>query len=1096
MSAMVIPALLSVLSFVPRPSGEGLFVGALCRGGQGTNAYLYLTVSTRGLAVERGDVLVYRVFLPPWEKSAKGGVDCTCEGGANLRDSGARDQNGLSAHGDTDLSKFALGKWYERRIPLDRLAGKRVLRWDLHFEADEPGLHAQVLGGVWVERAGGKRVEIFLPGKDKPPLSQAARNSYSPYVLARVVTGEALQDGKTLEKLRVRALRFARLGGTATGFHEILETLRRFSVLDGKKRFLSLLEGMKPLPDPTAFQGTPADYIALVKDREKALAPLSPWIRSYRVHLVGHAHIDLQWLWRWDETIQVIRKTFAGALRHMREDKEFTYTQSSPAMYLACERHFPRLFREIQKRVAEGRWEIVGGRWCEGDENIISSESHARHFLYGQRYFLERFGKASTVGWEPDTFGHPATTPAIQRLGGQRFFYFCRGGRGKPLFRWKAPSGRKILAFDQQALGGWYLGPIRMEDFRESLRMRKETGAPVSVWVYGVGDHGGGPTDKDLKTARFLMERPELPRVRFSTARDFFEDLEKNVDQGKAPLLEGELNPVFPGCYTSHGDVKRMNRAMERELLRAEAVSAAAAMAGAAYPARIFRDVWRDVLWAHHHDTMGGTGIHESYVRVRMLFHRNQATLRELEEKALRFLAGRVKGKQKARDVPVLVFNPLCFRRAAAVEIPDDRRFPEGELAARGPGGKVLPVQRTPEGTLLFVAPDLPSLGYRVYRIGPAPKPWRPAGWKAEVSREGDHLWGGDFEVVLDRKGGGIERLGWKGEDRIPPGKKAFRLEMLLEGPGGSNAWNYGKVVGSRPIDPVRPLEVLEKGPVRARVAWESVSGATRLRREVLLYRGLPWVELRVRVDWNERPGKKDPRAWLQACFPVDTGKNPKYVSSIPFGQVERPLDGKEMPALRWVDLSGERGGLALFNDSRHGHEVTAEGIRISVMRETTYPDFDPNPGRHLVRLALFPHRKGSPGGAGAPRAAQSFDTPPLAWVLGGEETFGEDPGKAKRPAPALPDSFSFLSIRDEGVEATGFKGGEDGGVLVRFFDVLGKARPVRLEFGFPVASFHETDFVERPLLVERIRRVDEKTLEVQTGPWSIHSVWVRQGDQ
>ncbi len=1085
---MFFSGLLFFLSFFPLVGGKGLFVAALSRGGQGTNAYLYVTLSTKSLVLGKGDVLVYRVFLPPWERSGKGGLDATCAGGADLRDSGARDQNGLSAHGDADLSRFALGKWYERRIPLDRLEGKKILRWDLQFEADPPGIHAQVLGGAWVEHPGGRRTEIFDPEKGIPPLRVAARNAYSPYFLARLVAGAALARKGVLEKLREEASRFARLGGRAAGFQEILDTLRRFAEVDGKTRFLSLLGGVKPLPDPAVFKGTPGEFLALVKEREKELAPLVPWIRSYRVHLVGHAHIDLQWLWCWDETIGVVRKTFGGALRHMREDPDFTFTQSSPALYLACEEHFPRLFGEIQKRVAEGRWEIAGGRWCEGDENIISSESHARHFLYGQRYFLERFGKASVVGWEPDTFGHPATTPAIQRAGGQRFFYFCRGGKGRPLFRWKAPGGKKILAFDQQALGGWYLGPVRLKDFRESLGMREKTGSRASLWVYGVGDHGGGPTDRDLRTARFMMERPELPEVRFSTARAFFEEVEKNLDPRKTPVLEGELNPVFPGCYTSHADVKWMNRAVERELARAEAAAAAAALAGAAYPGRTFRDAWRDVLWAHHHDTLGGTGIHASYERVRMLFHRNLATLREVEERALGFLAGRVKRKKEGKGVPVLVFNPLCFRRTAPVEIPDDRRFPEGELAALAAAGERVPVQRTPEGTFLFVVPGLPSLGYQVYRIVRAGGPGTVPRRGVSVSKEGDLLWGGDLEVVLDRQGGGIERLGWKGRERVPPGKKAFSLEMLLEGPGGSNAWNYGKVVGSRPFEPARPLEVLEKGPVRVRVAWESVSGPTRVRREVLLYRGLPWVELRVRVDWNERPAKNEPRAWLRAFFPLETGPDPEYLSSIPFGEVERPLDGREMPALRWVDLSGGRGGAALFNDSRHGHGVTAGGIHLSLMRATTYPDFDPNPGRHWVRLALFPHGKGSPGERGVPRSAQSFEVPPLVRVLDGGSGEGEVPG---RGASLLPPSFSFVSTRDEGVEVTGVKKGEEGGFLVRFFDLLGKARPVRFRFAFPLESFRETDFVERPV-PGRLREVDRRTLEVQVGPFSIHSLLVR----
>ena len=142
-------------------------------------------------------------------------------------------------------------------------------------------------------------------------------------------------------------------------------------------------------------------------------------VRQHTGHLVGHAHIDAQWLWEWPETVLECKHTFAQALKFMDEFKGFTFSQSSTMFYQATEYYWPELFQNIRAAVAQGRWELVGGTVTETDSNIVSSEAHARQFLYWQRYFRERFGgKQASVAWAPDTFGHNAQGPQITRLGG------------------------------------------------------------------------------------------------------------------------------------------------------------------------------------------------------------------------------------------------------------------------------------------------------------------------------------------------------------------------------------------------------------------------------------------------------------------------------------------------------------------------------------------------------------------------------------------------------------------------------------------------------------------------------------------------------
>src|SRR5207249_9950286 len=239
---------------------------------------------------------------------------------------------------------------------------------------------------------------------------------------------------------------------------------------------------------------------------------------------------------------QVCHDTFGQALKFMDEFPGFKFSQSSAALYATTEEHFPEIFKGMQKQVAAGNWEIVGGRVCEGDENMISPESHARHFLYGQRYFRERFnGKDAVVGWEPDTFGHTTQFPQILKLGGCKYFYFCRGGRHNPLFWWQGLDGTKVLAFEEPATGGWYNGDVAMNRFDRLFDFAGKTGSKEMLWVYGVGNHGGGPTRENINEALKFQKHGFLPTVKFSTATEFFYQLEK-YDLSNVPTVTQALN--------------------------------------------------------------------------------------------------------------------------------------------------------------------------------------------------------------------------------------------------------------------------------------------------------------------------------------------------------------------------------------------------------------------------------------------------------------------------------------------------------------------------------------------------------------------------
>ncbi len=162
-------------------------------------------------------------------------------------------------------------------------------------------------------------------------------------------------------------------------------------------------------------RGDQAGFSRSLEAAAHALQPLKDWSSQYTIRLVGNSHIDMAWLWPWTETVEVVRDTFTTALQLMREYPGFTYAQSSVQDYDWLREKYPAEFREIQQRVKEGRWELVGGMWVEPDLNMPDGESLVRQLLVGTRFFKKYFDKDTTIGWNPDSFGYSWQLPQIYK---------------------------------------------------------------------------------------------------------------------------------------------------------------------------------------------------------------------------------------------------------------------------------------------------------------------------------------------------------------------------------------------------------------------------------------------------------------------------------------------------------------------------------------------------------------------------------------------------------------------------------------------------------------------------------------------------------
>lgn len=1046
LATMLVAALASLIAF---DKDECLvFVSRNLAKGD-SNWFTYFTISDKKLSFKSGDRLSYDIFLDPHNPIAKGSLDIEVDNGDPLRDSRVNDTEGLRAHGDAVLEK-ANGKWLHREIPLDALRGKASVAWNVNFEGEPAGRYMLAIDNIKVTHADGT-VDVVYDG-GRPGVAKLDKASgYSKFPAWKVVDKADVEPGKDLEPMIATIVDQSSKKQALEAIDEELTIVEKY--LKGKpmdihtQQHLDQTRSMiNALYDSDNV--TPQQIEAALHMASQALEHAHPEMQKYAGHLVGHAHIDLQWLWEWQEGIVSSHDTFNQAVKFMDEFPGFTFSQSSSVIYQAVEEAYPDLFKKVQEKVKKGQWEIVGGRVCEGDTNMISPESHARQFLYGQTYFKERFGKTAIVGWEPDTFGHSIQMPQILKMGGCKYYYFCRGGKQKPLFWWEGLDGTKILTFDEPASGSWYNSDISYKQFQEMLDFENNTGSKDMLMVYGVGNHGGGPTREMIQEALKMMAKKDLPPIKFSTATQFFKKLE-TYDLKKIPVINEELNPVFDGCYTTHSEVKQLNRQAENTTATAETISVMAGQFGFAYPAAQFRKSWEDICFNHHHDTLPGSGIHAPYEKTKTTLGRAISDSHDTTTKAMELLSLRV--TPKAGGMSFIVANPLGWKRSEWVEtlaVPsgwNGQNMDLDRLVVFAPDGKEYPVEVLDRITrrIRFYAADVPSFGYRVFQI----KNGTPSEG-GSVNMSGNDLIGDGLKATMDLQNGGFSELTFRGKTFHNVG----RLRLDYERPGGMTAWVIQGIDHSVIWKPARFSMNNVKNGVDVTMVYEMDSQGrpgtpTKVTQTFQFRDGATEIPVTVDCDWHHVGSSKTTNPMLRVAFDVD-GDFPKATYDIPYGYLERLPDTREYPALKWAAL----GDLAVLNDSKYGYAAKGQTLTMTLIRSSYEPDPEPNPGRHVWHYAIHP-KSDSETWADVTRAGYDLNQPLLCASV---------PFDARGTAP---HEWSALSVSSPNAVAFGMKlaeGSKD--PIARLYSCGPDATKLEIQAVFAGKSVNEVNFLEDKL--------------------------------
>jgi len=420
-------------------------------------------------------------------------------------------------------------------------------------------------------------------------------------------------------------------------------------------------------------------------------------------YAVGHAHIDLAWLWPRSETIaHVCPNTFRDMLALMDEYPQFHFSQSAAQIYKWMEEYYPELFEHIKERIQEGRWEIIGGSWDEHNTNIPCGESLARQYLYGKRYFWEKFGVDVHVGWLVDVFGFNWNMPQIFQKSG--IDYFCthklkwQVERMDPpmpfpyhIFWWEGPEGSRVLAFHTVGDYNEQILPDRM--LKQMKTLEEKHGIPLQLIPFGKGDHGGGPFKEMIERGLALQKRTDVPEFHFSTAQQYFEKLESAGKKKTIPVITDELYvKTHRGTLTTDGQVKRDNRKCEALLLNGEKFAVIAGLFDQPYPKETLQDAWEWLLHGQVHDNIDGSSVAVVYYDADLDYRRIKKMGNEVLDASLQTLSDNINTMGKGHS-PVVVYNSLACKRDGIVKIDITQDLLASSLSVFDNSGSVVPSQ-------------------------------------------------------------------------------------------------------------------------------------------------------------------------------------------------------------------------------------------------------------------------------------------------------------------------------------------------------------------------------------------------------------------
>ncbi|MBN1642390.1 MAG: alpha-mannosidase [Anaerolineae bacterium] len=777
---------------------------------------------------------------------------------------------------------------------------------------------------------------------------------------------------------------------------------------------------------------------------------------SLRISAIGHAHIDLAWLWPIRETIRKGARTFATALELMNRYPEYVFGASQAQLFLWMKEHYPSLYARIQARVRDGRLEVQGAMWVEADTNVSGGEALARQVLYGKRFFRQEFGVDIDYLWLPDVFGYSAALPQILRHGGVRYFLTQKisWNQINPFphhsFHWQGIDGSQVLAHMYPE--DTYNSPAAPRSLHKIETNYRDKGVSThALMVFGIGDGGGGPGEEHLERLRRIADLAGFPPVQQEPVAAFLPAWASEANRFATWVGELYLER-HQGTLTTEARNKWYNRRLELSLRDWEWIASIAQLeCGRPYPGERLLDTWREVLLYQFHDILPGSSIkrvydesvaryEELYAEVEEAIAENGATLEEAIDTS-------------AMHEPLVVHNTISWERVEWV------RSGDRWLRVRAPSMGYTTVDASDvSGAVPEVVATAESLENDVLRV--------------RFAEDGSIL------SVYDKE---LDREAIAGEQR------ANRLVVYAD---LGDAWDFAMdYAASEPRQMTLVSATPQVDGPRAVLTHVYRLGCSELVQNVSLVAGSRRIEFETHVRWRE------PATMLRTSFPVAVHAE-AATYEIQYGHLQRPthcnttwdLARDEVVGHKWVDLSQGDYGVALLNDSKYGHRVKGNVLDLNLLRSAYYPgprlvtDEDVAPGAphegytdqcdHEFTYALYPH-PGDAMAGGVVRAGYALNVP--LRVL-----------PATAHGGSLPHETSLIAVDAPNVVVEAVKRAEDGDdLIVRLYECAHAGAKAAVRLGFSVSAAAEVNLMEEdphPVVVDDgIVRLSFRPFEIKT---------------
>ncbi len=830
-----------------------------------------------------------------------------------------------------------------------------------------------------------------------------------------------------------------------------------------------------------------------------------------KIHLVANAHLDPVWLWDWEEGAAEALSTFRTAAILCEEFEGFVFNHNEAILYRWVEEHEPALFRRIQRLVKAGKWHIMGGWYLQPDCNMPSGESFVRQILLGKRYFKEKFGVNIKTASNLDPFGHSRGLVQILAKSGFDSYIFCRPGQNeRPLpaddFVWVGFDGSEVAA---SRVSAHYNSPGGAAAKKLLDWIAANPGRNPSLLLWGVGNHGGGPTRQDLTELRRIIDERKDVLILHSTPEAYFKDLRQK--RGSLPRHAEDLNPWAVGCYTTMARLKQGHRRLENDLLVAEKMAAAAHFQGLMpYPQAELEEAMRDLAFTQFHDILPGSSVPAAEESSLRRIGHGLEILSRIKARAFFALAGGQPAAQEG-EFPILVYSPHPFPCECLVETefqPYEINFGGGYLAPRvsDERRRVLPVQPEKEASnlnlewrkkVVFAARLEPGRMNR-FTCRLERRSSRPSAEVKEkdgkISFETEEL-----EIIINARTGLVDRYRANGVDFLA--EQAFRPLVMHDNsdPWGMTLRSFRDLEGSFELaspeegsrasgitsGPSPPVRIVEDGPARTIVeAVFSYRNSFLFQRYKLPKKGTE-IEVETRVHWLEKD------RMLKLSLPTLL-KNAYYIGQTAFGVAELPSNGDEAVSQKWTAVVSREDDVALtcINEGLYGSDFLNGEARLSLLRSPAY-SADPvlsgpmvsqdryiprtDQGERLFRVWLNGGKREARLSS-VDREALVHNEKPFVLAF-------SPPGCGRRVKP-------FILLSDDAVQVVALKKAETGrDLIIRLFEPTGKNRTTTvslpwasakmrvglspfeiktLKFSPKSAQFTEVDLLERPVRSER----------------------------